>query len=488
MDVNAALNSLLNSLGESLPNILGALAIIVIGWIVAVVVRAVVRKGLGLLRLNQGVTSLAGEKMDLEGAVARGAFWIVLLLAFIAFFNALQLTLVSAPLQSLVDKVLAYVPHLVGGGVLMLVAWLLATLLRKLAVKGLAATQLDDKLTAGAGMRPMSENLGNALYGLVLLLFLPAVLGALSLEGLLAPIQEMLNKILGMLPHILAAVVLGGVGWFVAKLLRGLVTNLLEAAGVNKVGEKAGLSGTMTLSGLIGLIVFVFVFVPALIAALDALKMEAISSPATAMLDSFMSAIPRVFAAGVVLAIAFFVAEFLVGLAAGLLGGIGFDTLPAKLGLGKVFPEGATPSRIVGRMIGFFILLFAVVEAANLLGFTQISDLVAVLIEFGGQVLLGIAIIAAGLWIANLAHGAIGRLGRPQSPLLAELVRFAILGIVLAMGLRAMDLANEIVNAAFMLTLGAVAVAAALSFGLGGREAAGRQLEHWFARLRGEHE
>jgi len=52
------------------------------------------------------------------------------------------------------------------------------------------------------------------------------------------------------------------------------------------------------------------------------------------------------------------------------------------------------------------------------------------------------------------------------------------------MGLRAMGIADDIVNLAFGLTLGAVAIAFALSFGLGGREAAGRQMEHWFSKLR----
>jgi hypothetical protein len=77
------------------------------------------------------------------------------------------------------------------------------------------------------------------------------------------------------------------------------------------------------------------------------------------------------------------------------------------------------------------------------------------------------------------------RLERPHSALMAGLARITILGIVFAMGLRAMDLANEIVEAAFYLTLGAVAVAFALSFGLGGREAAGKQMEHWLSKLRG---
>ena len=54
------------------------------------------------------------------------------------------------------------------------------------------------------------------------------------------------------------------------------------------------------------------------------------------------------------------------------------------------------------------------------------------------------------------------------------------------MGLRAMGIADDIVNLAFGLTLGAIAVAVALAFGLGGRAAAGKQMEYWLARWRGE--
>ena len=67
---------------------------------------------------------------------------------------------------------------------------------------------------------------------------------------------------------------------------------------------------------------------------------------------------------------------------------------------------------------------------------------------------------------------------------LARVARIAILGLVIAMGLRAMGIADDIVNLAFGLTLGAIAVAVALSFGLGGREAAGKQMEHWLSKLR----
>src|SRR3546814_3016547 len=62
---------------------------------------------------------------------------------------------------------------------------------------------------------------------------------------------------------------------------------------------------------------------------------------------------------------------------------------------------------------------------------------------------------------------------------MARIARVAILGLVVAMGLRAMGVADDIVNLAFGLVLGAVAVAIALAFGLGGREAAGKVAQRW---------
>ena len=78
-----------------------------------------------------------------------------------------------------------------------------------------------------------------------------------------------------------------------------------------------------------------------------------------------------------------------------------------------------------------------------------------------------------------LAYNAISR----SNPALANIARFAILGLVLAMGLRAMGLADNIVNMAFGFTLGAIAVAAALAFGFGGRDAARQIADHWASKL-----
>ena len=486
MDWNGLIEGLKGSLGETLPMLAAALGLLAIGWIVALVARALVRGVLTRVGLNQRIQSTTGNQIDVAGGVAKGTYYLVLLMALVAFFNVLEVQHASESLQALVDQILAFLPKAIAAGVLLGVAWLLAVAVRMAATRALAATSLDERVAGEAGMRPPSESLGNVLYALVFLLFLPAILGALEMDGLLTPVQGMLDTMLGHLPNVFGAVVIGGVGLFVARIVRDLVTNLLAATGLDGFGRDAGLGEGTRLSGLLGLIAYVFVFVPALIAALNALEIEAISGPSTRMLDTFMQALPGVFAAAIILGIAWLVAGFLASLTTSLLSGLGFDRLPARLGLGGE-AAGSAPSEWAGKGVSLFVMLFALTEAATRLGFAQVSAIVATLIAFGGQVLLGGVIIAVGVWIANLVHAAMVRMqGGGGSAVSADLARFAILGLVGAMGLRAMGLADDIVNLAFGLVLGALAVAFALSFGLGGREAAGEHMQHLLRKLRSE--
>ncbi|MDP2249823.1 MAG: mechanosensitive ion channel [Hydrogenophaga sp.] len=485
MNTNALWDSLQSNLGTHIPQLLGALAIFILGWLIAVLVRAATRKSLGFVGVNHRFGKLTGTGVDIEGAVALGLFWVVILLTLVAVFNSLNLAIVSGPFSAFTTQLFEYAPRLLGGLVLALVGWLVASVVRALTQKLLDKTTLDDKLSEHADMAPISEGLAGALFWLVILLFVPAILGALQLEGLLDPLRSMVTKTLDMLPNAVAAIVIGGVGWIVATVLRKLTTHLSRTAGIDRLGSRAGLAETVQLSSVIGMLVFIAVFLPSLIAALDALKIEAISRPATDMLSSLMQAVPNIVAAGLILVVTWLVASFASQLLASLLAALGFDTLPARVQLAHAF-ENTSASRMVGRVVLFFAMLFATVEAAAQLGFHQVSDIVASFIRFGGDILLGSAILVIGFWLANVAFEAINRASGARTQGLARIGRYAILALVIAMGLRAMGIADDIVNLAFGLTLGAVAVAFALSFGLGGREAAGKLMDHWLARLRKE--
>ena len=220
----------------------------------------------------------------------------------------------------------------------------MATLLRKIVSGALEMAKLDERLGGEAGLKrdkaaPLSKTLADAVYWLVFLLFLPAILSALSLEGWLTPVQNLVDKILSFLPNILAAGVILAVGWFIARVVQRIVTNLLAALGADRLGEKVGISkalGTRQLSGLLGLIVYVLILVPVLISSLNALALEAVTRPTSNMLASLMAAIPSIFAAAILLTLAYVVGRLVSSLVSNLLAGAGFDNVLDRIGLAKV--------------------------------------------------------------------------------------------------------------------------------------------------------
>jgi hypothetical protein len=486
MDFSTLVNSLQDQLGQHLPGIFGALAVLIGGWLIAVLVRAGLNRFLTIIGINKKISESTGQEVDIASGISFGAFILILLITLIGVFSSLNLQTVSEPFNIMVTQIFEYVPRILAGLILLAIAWGVAALVKLVVTKALATTNLDEKISTAAGMQPMSNNVGNMLFWIIILMFLPALLSTFELNGLLWPVQSMVDEFLAMLPNIFAAGVIALVGWILAKILRGLVTNILATSGIDNISKAVDLNGknAIKLSKVIGMLVFIFVFIPTLIAALDALQMQAISQPASNMLSMMFEAVPNILAAAVILSITYYVAKFLSALIVNLLTSIGFNELPEKLGYTKTFTKKSTISDIVGKILIFFAMLFATVEAANRLGFSEVSDIVSIFIQFGGDILLGSIILVIGFWLANLAYHAIDRASGEKSTGLANIARVAIVGLVVAMGLRAMGIADDIVNMAFGLTLGSVAVAVALAFGLGGREAAGKQLEYWFKKMR----
>ena len=455
--------------------ILAAVAILLIGWIVALVIAAGVKKVLEKLGTNQKLSTATGHRSNIESIVSRVVFWLVMIIAVIGALNVLNLTSVSGPFSNMIQQFLLFIPQLLAALAVGFIGWIVANLVKVGLQKLLDRTQLDEKLSADVGVSPISQNISNIVYWLILLLFLPIVLSILGLNGLLFPIQNMLNEMVSFLPNIFIAAVIIFVGYILAKIVRGIIEGLVNSLNLQQQAQKIGLFKNSNLPQVLGSFVFAMVIITALIIAFETLGIEAISQPATAMLYEIMNAIPHIIAAGLILILAYVVSRFVANLVVEVIAGTGVDEIPAKLDVQR-FLGTTKVSCIVGYLIVFFTMLFAVSEAANRLGFGQVSGLISMFIQFGADILLGAVILLVGFWLANLVAKVIGRGEYNSSRWLANLVRILIMGLVVAMGLRAMGIADSIVNLAFGLTLGAVAVAFALAFGLGGRQPAERLL------------
>lgn len=485
------------SVGDNLLQLLAALGVLILGWIVALIISAGFRAALKRLRVNERLVKRAVEddktkSVDLEKWISKGIFYVLMILVLVGFFQILGLTIITEPLNKLLNRVLQYVPSLAGGAILLVVAWITANILRFLVTKVLTALNVDKRLGAQAGIemngeRTLTQTIGEVVYWLVFLLFLPAVLETLALQGLLDPVSGMTDKLLNFLPNIFAAALIMIVGWFVAKIIQRIVTGFLAAVGSDQLSEKVGLTsvlGTQKISNLLGLIVYILVLVPVLIAGLNALKLDVITTPATNMLDQFLSAVPGIFAASVLLIIAYVVGKILTGLIRNLLASIGLNAFLTRLGFSKDLVEGETKaSDVIGSLLLVAIMFFAAIEALRLLNYQILAELISSFLVLAGHVVLGLVIFVIGLFLSNLASKTITASGSSHATTLSVVSRVAILVLASAMALRQMGLANEIINMAFGILFGGIAVAAALAFGLGGREVAGRQVAKWLDKM-----
>jgi len=478
-------------LGTYVPNIVAALLILVIGWVAASIIAKVVQKalsriGIGKL-LKHGVPGDSAETANrIQNGIGRGVFIILMLFVLVAFFEVLGLTQITTPLTGFLNELFVYAPRLIGPLMLVVLAWAAANILRALTRRAMVSARLDERLGTGADLaagtdKPFSDTVSESVYWLTYLVFLPAILSALNLGGLLEPVRSAVTEIVGFLPNIIAAALILIIGWLVARILRRVTTNFLVAVGAERLTERAELKesfGKQQLSGTVGLIVYVLVFVPVLVAALNALQLEAITAPASDMLAEILAIVPNLVAGVLIVVVAFYVARIVSGLTAGLLTSVGFDNVTKKIGLSNEQLTGQkTTSEIAGYLVHIAIMLFATIEALDLIGFASLSVLIAAFLIFAVNVVFGLIIIGLGLFLGKFAGEIVRTTNVPNPGVAAMAARGAIIILAVAMGIRQMGVAEDIISLAFGLTLGALAVALAIAFGIGGRDAAAKLIE-----------
>ncbi len=452
-----------------------------------------------------------GSTFPIEKWAGTTVFWIILLFTLVGFFQFLKLDAVANPLNGLLGQITAFLPKLGGAAILIGIAWVLATVSKMIVGRFLRSANIDSKVNAQVSesetsteAMPLSETLSSALYWFILLLFLPLVLDTLGLVQALQPVQNLVSQILSALPKILKAVMIGGIGWLIAQAVKRIVTNLLATSGADRFLQRWTSSQTnqveYSLSQVVGNFIYILILIPTAISTLEALEIGAISRPATAMLDQVLRFLPQVFVASAILTVAYFLGQFVRDIISGILTGLGFNNILQWLGftaIAATTPIDAslnediensssiaslpqqTPSQIVGIIAFIAIMLVAIATATDVLQINALTRIVFGVLQVAGQVLSGVIIFAIGLYLANLAFNLIASTGGRQARILGHAARISIVALITAMALKQMGIASNIVDLAFGLLTGAIAVAIAVAFGLGGKDIASQQLREW---------
>ena len=381
--------------------------------------------------------------------------------------------------------------------ILILIAtWIVARAVKWVIQKAIDRTPALRKHMTGSPEETVGHQLGTIAKLIIWLVGIMAALQFLGIGQILAPINELVTDIFAFLPKLIGAGLIFFIGLIVARIVRRLVETVLIAANIDGLLARVGIGSTegtvrtapeavppgaapgMTRASLAraaGVLVYALIIIPVAIAALQVLGIEAISGPAITMLNEILAAIPRVLAAALWIGIAFVAARFLKTIIEAILPPTGFDDAIRSTG---VLPASAFPSRIVANVAMIAIILAASIEAARQLGGDDIAIFLAQVTALGGKGIFGSLIIVVGIFLARIIANLVGS-GTGEGGFAQTIVRYAIIALFTAIGLTFMGLADNIVQMAFGLILGAAAVATALAFGLGGRDAAARILERW---------
>lgn len=352
--------------------------------------------------------------------------------------------------------------------IIILLGWFIAGMLKKVIKKLLQKTGIDDKLTSKV---KISDIISKIIYFLIMMFVFMLALDKLGMTSVLEPVKNLLNGFTDFIPNIIGAGLVGYIGYMLATIVSELVG--LSGNTIQKFSPKLNLPENINLVAILKKVVFIFIFIPLLISALNILNLTSVSEPATDMLQSFFEAIPKVLVATIIIIIFAVGGRFLSGLIKDLLDSLNLNEVLKSANLDNLFGK-MNVEKLIANIVYAFILLFGIMTAIDKLEFTKLSEMMNTIVNLGGNILFGLLILAIGNWIANIASKSFMKSG--DNVFVGNVIKVAILAIFLAIGLRRMGIADDIINLAFGITLGAVALTIVLSFGLGGREAAGKQM------------
>jgi Conserved TM helix len=323
------------------------------------------------------------------------------------------------------------------------------------------------------------ESVGMALGKIVSLLVwlfgLLLVLQQLGFDSAIAPIQGLLGNFIEYADNIVIAGVIFFVGSIIARTVRDLVETALVTVNFDKWANKGGVeavTGNGAISKTISTIAYVFVIIPIAVMALDRLEIDAITRPATNFLNTAQAAIWPIIGACLLLGLGYVISRWIAALIRDLLPSLGADRAIDELG---ILPSGRSASGVIATIVTIAIMVFFAIAATKMLGFPELTNILQTVLAQASNVVFGAVLIALGVLIANILRNLIADATGPG--IASNVTYWITVGLFVFIGLKQMAIGGLIVDYAFgALAIGA-AVAFALAFGLGGRDAAAQALK-----------
>ncbi len=498
MNSQTTLSDQFSSYWDQLPRLILAIIIILIGWLAAKFIAAAIKKAMDKAQVDTRIHGLSGRerhpdqdrKYSVSTMFSKIIYFLILLFAVVWAFSILHLAILAQPLLQVLNTIASAVPSLLKAALILLAAWLIAILVKK-AIERFGPTLIKPitKWRSGPSEPEARQTVSSAArmaFYLILLLALPGVLSALHIAGVSEPFRQMLGSFLMFIPRLFAAVLIFLIGYMIAKIVRSILTNFLESAGAERLAKRLGfhrLFPNTSLSKTTGTIAFILLLIPTTISALQALKIEGLSVPAVNMLNTILTMLPNIAIAVLFIFIGLLLGKYLQRLVTRLLNTAGFNTFLNKMGLGALHQQNIPSlSQLAGYLVNIVVVLLFAAEAFQVLKLSFLVNLATGVAAYLPRLFTALLIVGIGLWVAQLVKKLLLSVLRGASATTKTLSYFAQSAIVVLTFFMALDqlgVARSIIDTAFLLIMGGLALAFGLAFGLGGRELASSHLANW---------
>ena len=284
--------------------------------------------------------------------------------------------------SNLLSKIVSAIGGVLAAFLLLILAFIVSSIVRNIVTNLLKKTKLAQLNMAQPGVQggsPLNtgigiiDYIGKFVYLFVFLLFVPGIFTALGVSSIATPLTQLLNAVWGYVPSIFAAIIVLIAGSIIAKLVRELLIPVFIRLKVDQLQEKMGITvdNNARLSVTLAYIVYVFIMIPVVIVALQALNITAVTNPAVSMLSVVFTFIPQIVVAIILIWIGALIGKFAGQIVSRLIASSGADAKVKELVGDKA--KNFVFSKTVGLIVTIVLDIFFIVEGVDVLKLSVLS-------------------------------------------------------------------------------------------------------------------
>ena len=257
-------------------------------------------------------------------------------------------------IKSWIDSMNEYLPGVLGAIIVFIIGWASFATCKKSGACPYEKTEWDERLL-GNTIVDTNKFIANFVYYILMFIVLLIVLEILGVSYILDPIKGMYHGFIDFIPKIIVSIITFFVGYIISKF----VSNIVKMAGsvIDRLANRIGFKETEKLVYFIQQVVFIIVLIPFIIQGLNALELDAITTPANNVLHQMLDSVPNIIGAVLIISIFVVGGRFITSFVKDLLANVGIDNLIEKLQLKNVLGEQKL-SAIVANIIFFFMVFF----------------------------------------------------------------------------------------------------------------------------------